>query len=308
MTATAASTPPVPSDENANGSMQVYPPAAARGRSVLVRNISHAATGAAIDDFFSFCGAIESKQVRTVPPHGGGGNPTLEAVVVFADEAARHTALMMNDSVIVDQPVTIVAVPTGYDFNSDSASSGGGVAMAPSAAGLMGELGGFFSSFTSSVSEEWKKATRAIDVATESGVLRQAKDGAREFQARTMELASELDDRYHVRNTLLNAAETTKSTANVLIEQTRNVATQVDSQYHISEKTTQFADKAMENPTVRNAQRSIASLLSQVGLEADGDEPAPAPLPPNSATEPPAPPTAAPETTTTAPANGAPTS
>lgn len=278
--------------------LEVYPPADAYNRAVLVRNITAAATGAAIDDFFSFCGAIESKKVRTIPPARGASAPSLEAVVIFADDAARNTALMMNDSIIVDQPVTIVSIPSGYNFNASVSSPRAGNDGTGDANGnnMLGDIGGFFSAFTSTVSSEWSKAAGAIDRATETGVLRTAKDSMRDAQARTMEIASEIDDRYHVKNTLLNAAEAGKSTANALVEQTRSIASQVDSTYHISEKTTEV----LENPAVKNAQRSITTgfqaVLQTAGLEPQADtngngvngthpdEASPAPPPPANST------------------------
>lgn len=244
-----------------------YPPAEARGRAVLVQNITHAATGASIDDFFSFCGAIESKRLRAVQPTRGAAHPTLEAVVVFADDAARNTALMMNDSIIVDQPVSIVAVPPGYNFNAVVAAPRANAG----AGGMLGDLGGFFSSFSSTVATECKRAAQMLDSATETGVLRQAKDGVNGMQQRTLAFASDIDDRYHVRNTLLNAAESSKSIATNLVEQTRTAAKSVDESLHITEKTNELTTKAMENETVRSAHRSITTgfqtLLSQTGIQ-----------------------------------------
>ena len=256
--------------------MEPYPSEEARNRAVLVRNITHAATGTAIDDFFSFCGAIESKRVRTVAPVGGAAHPTLEAVVVFADDAARNTALMMNDSIIVDQPVTIVAVPHHYDFNATVAPP---EVPRNTSNGIMGDLGGFFSAFTSTMNQ----AVRVMDEATNTGMLREAKDGMRSLHIKTMEVASEIDDRYHVKNTLLNAAEAGKTTAASLIQQTKSVASQVDNQYQISSKTSQTIDKALENPTVKNAQRSIKSGFDSI-LHTAGIDNSPNPLPPSEQT------------------------
>ncbi len=253
----------------------IYPSPETRDRAVLVQNISHAATGAAIDDFFSFCGTIESKKIRTMPPKSSGANPTLEAVVIFTDEGARRTALMMNDSIIVDQPVAISAVPATYDFNAavEDTSAGQG--------GLFGGFGGFFAGVSSTLSTEYKKAAQMLDQATETGVLKAAKDQVVAVQQKTMEIANEIDDRYHVKNTILNAAENGKQqatfVANTVATQTRNVATTVDESLHISEKTTMLADKAMENETVKTGYRTITdgfqSLMNQAGLQ---NNPAPA--------------------------------
>ena len=267
---------------NNSSMMEPYPSEDARNRAVLVRNITHAATGTAIDDFFSFCGAIESKRVRTVAPAAGAAHPTLEAVVVFADDAARNTALMMNDSIIVDQPVTIVAIPHHYDFNAS---------IAPPAVprntgnGLFGDLGGLFNAFTSTMNQ----AVRVMDEATNTGMLREAKDGMRSLHIKTMEVASEIDDRYHVKNTLLNAAEAGKTTAASLIQQTKTVASQVDNQYQISSKTSQTIDKALENPTVKSAHRSIKSGFDSI-LHSAGIDNSPNPLPPSEQANPAPPP------------------
>lgn len=247
---------------------EAYPSEAARSRAVLVQNITHAATGASIDDFFSFCGTIESKRVRALPPPNGQAHPTLEAVVVFADEAARNTALMMNDSIIVDQPVSIIAIPPGYNFNIVVAPmTSGGVADG----GMLGDIGGFFASFSSTVASECKKAAQMLDDATETGVLHSAKVGVAGMQKRTIEMASDLDDKYHVKNTLLNAAESSRSIASALVEQTRSAAKTVDQSLHISQTTNEIAGKAMENETVRSAHRTITtgfqSLLNSAGIE-----------------------------------------
>lgn len=257
-------------------SSEVYPPPESRGRAVLVQNITHVATGSAIDDFFSFCGTIESKKIRTEPPTTPNGHPTLEAVVIFADEGARRTALMMNDSIIVDQPVTISAIPDGYDFNDASARDRAASSSPFGApAGLFGSIGGLFADVSSAVATECKKAAQMLDNATETGVLKTAKDQVAAAQQKTRDFAADIDDKYHVKNTILNVAENSKAqataVASVVAEQTRNVASQVDGTLHISEKTGMLAEKAMENETVNYGYRTITngfqSLLAQTGLQ-----------------------------------------
>lgn len=258
----------------------VYPSPEARGRAVLVQNISPSATAAAIDDFFSFCGTMESKKLRTIPPGSFGGTPTLEAVVVFTDESARRTALMMNDSIVVDKPVSIVAVPAGFDFNVPVEAA------APAGAGLFG----FLSEVAATVGTECKKAVSALDEATETGVLKAAKEQVVAVQQKAGQIANDIDDRYHVKNTILNVAENGKAQASMVAgavaTQTRSVATSVDQSLHLSEKTGILANQVAENETVKTAQRTISdgfqTLLSTAGLseEATGTEPpaaAPAP-------------------------------
>lgn len=254
-----------------------YPPPEAKRRAVLVRNISHLATPAAIEEFFSFCGPVSDHRMRTVEPARPGADPTLEAVVIFADERVCADALVMDGSSIVDQPVTISSVPDGYDFSkpppiapaaqpqSDGFFSGGFAA-----------FGDLFSGVGTAVAAEMDKASKALDSATDTGVLKAAKEQVALASQKTREFAVDLDDKWHVRNNILNTVETGKAkaseVASVVAEQTTKVATDIDNKLHLSENTGKLAVKARENDVVNNGFLALSgglqTLMAQTGLGA----------------------------------------
>lgn len=271
-----------------------YPPPEARNRAVLVRNISRVATAAAIEEFFSFCGPVTSHRIRTVPPSAPGAEPTLEAVVIFADERVCADALVMDNSSIVDQPVKITRVPAGFNFaappdppvqQQDPTFFSGGFSA----------FGDLFAGVGSAVAAEVDKAGKMIDNATETGVLKAAKDHVAMASQKTRDFAVDLDDKWHVRNNILNVAEVGKAkateVATVVAEQTKTVAKEVDNRLHISENTGKLADRARENPTVNSGFMAFAggwnSLLSQTGLAGQpppvpsSSQPASHPAPPH---------------------------
>lgn len=256
-----------------------YPPAEATSRAVLVRNISPLATSATLEDFFSFCGTIESHRLRrlstpsvsaTSNPNNSNGSGTQQAVVIFSDERARDNALVMDQSSIVDTLVEITRVPDGFDFNKDPT---------PPPSGFFGSgfaaFGDLFAGVGSVVATEVGKASKAIDSATDTGVLKTAKDQMALARKRTTDFAADIDHKYHVRENIFNAAEAGKShattVASALATQTSNIATQVDRSLHISENTGKLSEKARENPTVNNGIRAVTggfqTLLAQTGLQ-----------------------------------------
>lgn len=257
-----------------------YPPADALARAVLVRGIPHLADEAAVDEFFSFCGDIESKRMATVPPSSAGQSPTLEAVVVFADEASRRTALLMNESSILDKPVSITAVPDGFVIGASDAASPADRADASSASaapfgGFFAGMGQLFSGVGSTVNAEVQKAATMLDEASQTGVLKTAKDQAVLARKKTAELVTQVDEQFHVQQRVGAVAgvvsEQTKTVASVVAEQSKSIATQVDSTLHISENTKMLHDKAMQNPTVNSGVQSMKSgfdsLLTTTGLQ-----------------------------------------
>lgn len=271
-----------------------YPPADAMSRAVLVRNISPLATSATLEDFFSFCGTIESHRLRKLPtssissvsatsnPTNPSGSGTQQAIVIFSDERARDNALVMDQSSIVDTLVKITRVPEGFDFNKDPA---------PPPSGFFGSgfaaFGDLFAGVGTAVASEVEKASKAIDSATDTGVLKTAKDQMALARKRTTDFAADIDHKWHVRENIFNAAEAGKShataVASALASQTSNIATQVDKSLHISENTEKLTEKARENPTVNNGIRAVTggfqTLLSQTGLQTNAN---PSPSQPNS--------------------------
>lgn len=266
-----------------------FPPATALPRAVLVRNISPLATSATLEDFFSFCGTIESHRLRQLKPTSSStATPDQQAVVIFSDERARENALVMDKSCIVDTVVSITAVPPEFDFDVDpvSRSSGTGAGAGTAAGQPFGFLGSGFSAVGdlfagvgSAVASEMEKAGKAIDHVTDTGVLKSAKDQMALATKRTKDFAVDLDTKWHVRENVINVAEVGKAQASavatVVASQTSSLATQVDRSLHITENTGKLAEKARENEAVNSGIRAVSggfqNLLSQTGLQgADG--------------------------------------
>lgn len=271
-----------------------YPPASARSRSVLVRNIPRLADDAALDEFFSFCGTIESKRMCLVPAHvtPAGAEPTQEAVVVFADEASRRTALLMNESSILDAPVSITPVPDAYippdelppqsqyddanaDRNLQSAEQADMQSDGGAFGGLFAGFGGLLTGVGTTLSAEYQKAATMFDTATETGALKTAKDQAALAKRKTAELIQNVDEQYQVQQragAVAGVVSTqTRNVASAVAEQSKSLAIQVDSTLHISEHTRNIQQRAMANETVNSGIRTfrlgIDSLLTQTGLQ-----------------------------------------
>lgn len=271
---------------------ETFPTAETLPRAVLVRNISPLATSATLEDFFSFCGTIESHRLRPVQfaPNNSlidapAASSSQQAVVIFSDERARENALVMDKSSIVDTIVTITEVPPAFDFYaqvSAHARAPAASASAPSGGESFGFLGSgiaafgdLFAGVGSAVAVEVGKAGKAIESSADTGVLKSAKDQMALATKRTKDFATDLDTKWHVRENVINAAEVGKAQASavatVVRDQTTQIATQVDRSLHISENTEKIAEKARGNDTVNNGIRAFTggfqNLLSQTGLQ-----------------------------------------
>lgn len=280
--------------------MSAYPPTSVRSRAVLVRNIPRLADDAALNEFFSFCGTIESKRMSLVPAHAlpHGVEPTFEAIVVFADEASRRTALLMNESSILDVPVSITPVPEAYvppdelpapgvsaaedrDVGPHGVRQENPGASGASSGGIFAGVGGFISGMGVTISTECQKAASMIDAATDSGPLKTAKDHAALARKKTAELIQSVDTQYHVQQragAVAGAVSTqTRTVASAVAEQSKSFANQVDSTLHISQHTRNMQEKAMANETVNSGIKTIRSgldsLLTQTGLRSDANGP-----------------------------------
>lgn len=247
------------------------PPADAIPRSVLVRNISPLASSAVVEEFFSFCGPIEACHIRKLSPTSASAQQKQQAVLVFSEPRARDNALDMNNSKIVDTNVSITAIPDGFDFYDDPPQK--------PAAGLFGSgfsaFGDLFSGVGSAVAAEVEKASKVIDNATDSGVLKTAKTQMALARQRTQEFASDIDSKYQVSQNVKSAAVVSKTRATAVASavgtSAATFASQVDSTLHISENTGKLAEKARENPAVNNGIRAVSdrfqTLLSHTGLQ-----------------------------------------
>lgn len=180
----------------------------------------------------------------------------------------------MDSSSIVDQPVRITRVPPDFDFEASPEPS----AQRPQDDGFFSggfsAFGDLFAGVGTAVVAEVDKAGKILDKATDTGVLKAAKEQMALASQKTRNFAVDLDDKWHVRNNILNAAEVGKAkateVATVVSTQTKSVADQVDNRLHISEKTSKLAGRARENPTVNSGFTAFTdgwqSLLAQTGL------------------------------------------
>lgn len=267
---TSATTPPA------------FPSVAALPRAVLVREISPMATKAAIEDCFSFCGPIEELRLRKLPAQAGA-RPTQQAILVFADELARADALKMDQSLIADAPVSILPVPDHFNFDADPVTSSAVAGLPAQPLALFGSgmsaFGDLFTGVGNAVAAEVSRASVAIDRATESGVLKSAKDQVTLAHRRTRDLAADIDSKWQVTNNVLNAAEAGRSgataVASAVAKQTAEIASTVDNTLHITENTDRLTQTARSNPTVNSSFEAFTggfnSLLAQTGLRANGN-------------------------------------
>lgn len=231
----------------------------ARARAVLVCGIPRAADEAALDEFFSFCGTIESKSLTPVPPSTAGGTPSLEAVVVFEDDASRRTAVLMSESTILDVPVTITGLPDGYSGPQEAA---------PAAAGLGGlfasvGLGDVFGTLSGEMEKAGAQAGAFLGAAGESDVVRNARESAAAAAAKSAELVRGFDAEYKV-------GARAGAVAGAVGERTRGVFGEIDDRLHVVDAVKGLKEKAMENDAVSSGIEGIRSgfdtLLTQTGL------------------------------------------
>lgn len=67
---------------------------------ILVTGLHPSVTSKQLSDFFSFCGKISSLTLRTK-------DDSVEGVLFFEKEASAKTALLLNNALIKDKPITV---------------------------------------------------------------------------------------------------------------------------------------------------------------------------------------------------------
>lgn len=88
---------------------------------MIVKNITATAeppTHKVLTDFFSFCGNIAA---LSITPQGD--EPTVVAIVTFETEAAAKTAVLLNNALINDRPISVEIAPSGFVAPTSSVSA-----------------------------------------------------------------------------------------------------------------------------------------------------------------------------------------
>ncbi|KAA8491332.1 Binding partner of ACD11 1 [Porphyridium purpureum] len=101
-----------------------FPPPGQAARAVRATNLSPMCTKHDVDAFFSFCGkisAIRLRKARAPAQVDEEGHPLLEAIVLFENDAAQQTAVLLNGSAILDRDVCIETAPENW--NADGADA-----------------------------------------------------------------------------------------------------------------------------------------------------------------------------------------
>ena len=100
------------------------PAAAASGdaapRTIFVKNISESATTKTLVDFFSFCGAIEHIKLHPVVSEE---DRTQLAEITFETAEGANTALLLDNSLILDRPIKIVVSSAENSAEIDAAAA-----------------------------------------------------------------------------------------------------------------------------------------------------------------------------------------
>eukprot|EP00188_Purpureofilum_apyrenoidigerum_P005162 Plantae.Rhodophyta-Purpureofilum_apyrenoidigerum.ctg64442.p1 GENE.Plantae.Rhodophyta-Purpureofilum_apyrenoidigerum.ctg64442~~Plantae.Rhodophyta-Purpureofilum_apyrenoidigerum.ctg64442.p1 ORF type:complete len:413 (+),score=104.28 Plantae.Rhodophyta-Purpureofilum_apyrenoidigerum.ctg64442:102-1340(+) len=262
-------------------------------RAVLVRNLPAAASESALEDFFSFCGDVETQFMFL---------DRQEAVVVFRDTDVQQSALLMNGGKLLDVPVQISAMPEGYTAeeggeigaDEDDTGADGSVPVVDSE-DILGDLplrsktvpasGGSNRSWFSSmkqtlleVQQEYKEVAK--EISDEYGVavrefnenvkstfddvkladtLAKAKSTAAESASATRARMAELDAKYDVSHSVSEAAQKGK-------HQAANISRQIDDKLGVSTAAVKVANVSKglarevdENYQLSERSRQLAS-------------------------------------------------
>lgn len=105
----------------AAGPAEMKPVAAdAAARTIFVKNISESATTKTLVDFFSFCGVIEHIKLH---PIVGEEDRSQIAEITFETADGANTALLLDNSLILDRPIKIVISSAENSAEMDAAAA-----------------------------------------------------------------------------------------------------------------------------------------------------------------------------------------
>jgi len=223
-------------------------------RGVLVKNISPAADAKMINDFFAFCGKIESLSLQAAE---GGAQ---ESVVVFETESAAKTALLLTNAVIVDRSITVEPLPDAHAAPPAAAQmSAADIQQKPFAVDYAQRSK--TSVIASLIAAGYSVGTDTLSKAKEYDekhmITLQLKAGAENIKAK----AKEIDETYKISETVQAGVNKVSDTAKAVdqrfaISSTANAAiTTVTSTASAGAQV--VAAKAMSNPTVANAVQKV---------------------------------------------------
>lgn len=98
----------VPPSESVEAKPEPPKPADSASRTIFVKNISESATTKTLVDFFSFCGVIEHIKLHPVVSEE---DKSQIAEITFETIDGANTALLLDNSLILDRPIKIVVSP-----------------------------------------------------------------------------------------------------------------------------------------------------------------------------------------------------
>lgn len=95
-------------------------PAEAGARTIFVKNISESATTKTLVDFFSFCGVIEHIKLHPIVSEE---DRSQVAEITFETTDGANTALLLDNSLILDRPIKIVISSAENSAEMDAAAA-----------------------------------------------------------------------------------------------------------------------------------------------------------------------------------------
>jgi len=224
---------------------------------VLVTNISPGANEKTVSDFFSFCGKITKLYMDREE-----GKDTNKAVVEFETESASKTALLLTNALIVDRPIAVTLYVSPNAPQQDAPVSPG--TPVPEEKITRRDFGGVTdeersktSVLAALIASGYVLATDAVSKAKqydeEHNISHQLKVGVEQLKVKV----HEIDQQYGI-----------SERAAVVKQQATDRAKKLDEEYKITEKATTAADsvkaatvsaanKAQENPTVKQGLETI---------------------------------------------------
>eukprot|EP00741_Cyanophora_paradoxa_P017312 tig00020961_g16722.t1 len=217
--------------------------------SVLVTNLSPAATEKVLSDFFSFCGKLVS--INFLPNEG---QETLKAVVAFEKGSEAQTALLLTNAQLVDRPIQVVI----YDATASSAEA------APRAAdaGEEGSSSGMVPPQLAAVKDKITSAMASAAVAVKS------LDEKHNIVGSVKGAAQSINEKLHVKETAQAAASAVSAKAHELDEKLKLKERTTEAVQKTKEVAKDVASKALANESVQKGFSFLKSGFSAITAKA----------------------------------------